>query len=132
MQGVAISRRRLLQASAITATAAATGAFGALADGAHREPVGFRLPLDCKFVGEPTQNGTYLQWQVDCGPAHNRAARGHLGEAAARQGWTLCMFGMARAVWVRDVYALVVFESSGAPGNYVKLTQRPRGTGECR
>ena len=91
----------------------------------------FTLPQGCAFVGSPVSTADQTEWKVDCGAAANRNARGTLGPAFAAQGWTSCGSGLATATWANSRFLLVVSESSGAAGEYPKLTQRLRITSAC-
>jgi hypothetical protein len=91
----------------------------------------FTLPQGCAFVGSPVSTADQTDWKVDCGAAANRNARGTLGPAFAAQAWTSCGSGLATATWVNSRFLLVVSESSGAAGDYPKLTQRLRTTSAC-
>lgn len=91
----------------------------------------FTLPQGRAIVGPPASTADQADWKVDCGVAANRNARGSLGSAFTAQGWTACGSGLATAAWANSRFLLVVSESSGAAGEYPKLTQRLRTTSTC-
>lgn len=91
----------------------------------------FTLPQGCAFVGSPVSTADQTDWKVDCGAAANRDARGTLAPAFARGGWTSCGTGLATALWANSRFLLAVSESSGAAGEYPRLTQRLRTTSAC-
>ena len=95
-------------------------------------PNGFSLPAGCSFVGPPVVGTGGTQWQVDCGSAANRDARGTLAPAFASQGWSSCGAVTATATWMKGDLRLLVAEGAGGSGSnaFPTLTQPsgPRGT----
>jgi hypothetical protein len=73
-------------------------------------------------VVAPVVGTVQTEWKIDCGAANNNA-RGVLGAALTRQGWTSCGSGLASAQWRKTDVMLTVSESSLAPGDYPRLTQ---------
>jgi hypothetical protein len=90
-------------------------------------PTGFALPQGCRPVGQPASelNADQVVWKIDCGAVANPAARQNLGPAAANQGWRSCGQGPTSLSWSKDGRTLAITESSGAVGDYPRLTLRP-------
>src|SRR6267142_3320844 len=95
------------------------------ATSASPAPVGFVLPQACAFVATPSIALAQTDWWIDCGQAKDRDIRGTLAPDLVRQGWTSCGSGLAGAQWRKGNAALVLSESSLAPGDYPRLTQPP-------
>ncbi len=91
-------------------------------------PTGFVLPQACAFVRQPELGADQTYWWVDCGAQLNRDARGTLGTALVQQGWTRCGPAAATEAFYKGTTRIVVVESSLAPGDYPRFSQRP-GTG---
>jgi hypothetical protein len=85
-------------------------------------PTGFVVPQACAYVVPPVVGTVQTEWKIDCGAANNNA-RGILGAALTRQGWTSCGSGLASAQWRKADVMLTVSESSLAPGDYPRLSQ---------
>ena len=85
-------------------------------------PTGFVVPQECAYVVAPVVGTVQTEWKIDCGAANNNA-RGVLGAALTRQGWTSCGSGLASAQWRKTDVMLTVSESSLAPGDYPRLSQ---------
>ncbi len=93
------------------------------ATAASPAPPGFTLPQACAFVATPSVAPAQTDWLVECGASRDRDARGTLAPELTRQGWSLCGSGLAAAQWRKGTTALVISESSLAPGDYPRLTQ---------
>jgi hypothetical protein len=93
------------------------------ATAASPAPTGFMLPQACAFVATPSVSPAQIDWLIECGPSKDRDTRGALAPELTRQGWTLCGSGLAVAQWRKGNTALLVSESSLAPGDYPRLTQ---------
>jgi hypothetical protein len=104
----------------------AEGTFPATA--ARPAPTSFTLPQACAFVRPPEVGADQTYWWVDCGAQLNRDARGTLGTALVQQGWTRCGPAAATEAFYKGTTRIVVVESSLAPGDYPRFSQRP-GTG---
>jgi len=87
-------------------------------------PIGFVLPQICAFVGDPVVEPERTVWRYDCGPELNRNARDALRDALTTQGWTTCGPALASETWRKAGLALTISESSLAPGDYPRLSQR--------
>jgi len=101
------------------------------ATSASPAPVGFVLPQACAFVATPSIALAQTDWWIDCGQAKDRDIRGTLAPDLVRQGWTSCGSGLAAAQWRKGNAALVLSESSLAPGDYPRLTQPPGALAGC-
>jgi hypothetical protein len=86
-------------------------------------PSGFTLPQACAFVATPSVSVAQTDWLIECGPSKDRDARGTLAPELIRQGWSLCGSALAAAQWRKGNTALLISESSLAPGDYPRLTQ---------
>ena len=94
-------------------------------------PIGFALPGACAYVSPGTPSGRRTLWQIDCGVAGRRDARGLLGPALGSQGWTSCGPATATQTWRKGDWALSVSEASGEPISYISLSQSPRQIVTC-
>jgi hypothetical protein len=90
-------------------------------------PTGFALPQGCRYGGQPTSelNADQVVWKVDCGAVANASARQNLGQVLTTQGWRACGLGPMTLSWFKDGRTLAITESSGATGDYPRLTLRP-------
>jgi hypothetical protein len=86
------------------------------------------LPQTCAFVGDPVVEPDRTEWRYDCGPELNRDARGALRDALTSQRWTTCGPALASETWLKDGLSLRISESSLAPGDYPRLSQRRAST----
>jgi hypothetical protein len=93
------------------------------ATAASPAPSGFTLPQACVFAATPSVSPVQTDWLIECGPSKDRDARGTLAPELTRQGWTLCGSALAAAQWRKGNTALLISESSLAPGDYPRLTQ---------
>ena len=93
-------------------------------------PTGFVPPQSCAYAAPPAVSTDQTDWKVDCGAGNNNG-RGTLGPALTQQGWTSCADGLATAQWRKNNVMLSVAESSGAPGDYPRLTQFARVVSPC-
>jgi len=89
---------------------------------------GFVVPQACAYVRPPEVVTDKTSWWVDCGAELNRDARGTLGPSLAQQGWTACGPAAATETFFKGTLRIVVVESSLAPGDYPRFTERA-GTG---
>ena len=85
----------------------------------------FTLPSGCTYVAVPTTDADQVtvRWQFDCGVTANRDARGAVGPAFTKQGWTMCASGLANQTWRQSTSRLTVSEGAGGPGGYPVLVQ---------
>lgn len=107
---------------ATTAVAIATASPDVIAS----TPVDFRLPSGCVYKTQAAPSGNGSEWRVDCGVDGNRDARGTLGKALLAQGWTLCSMVTATGTWGKGELNTWVVETSGSPGDYIRLGQNPK------
>ena len=89
-------------------------------------PIGFSVPAGCRFVAAPVVGADGSEWRYDCGAVANHDARGVLAAALTAQRWTLCSSVTATATWGKGALRLLIAESSGAAGDYPRLTQPAR------
>jgi hypothetical protein len=85
----------------------------------------FTLPAGCAYVARPASDPDQVsvRWQFDCGTTANRDARGALGPAFTKQGWTVCSSGLANQTWRQSSSRLTVSEGAGGAGGFPVLTQ---------
>jgi len=95
---------------------------------AKPSPTGFVVPQTCAFIRPPELGADQTSWWVDCGAQLNNNARGTIGAALMQQGWTACGPATATETYYAGAMRIVVVESSLAPGDYPRFTERP-GTG---
>ena len=94
-------------------------------------PLGLVVPQACAFVVTPLIGADQTEWKLDCGVANNNNARGTFGPALAAQGWSSCGAGAANEYWRKADVMLGVSESSLAPGDYPRITQKQRIAAPC-
>jgi hypothetical protein len=91
-------------------------------------PIDFVLPETCAFIGDPVVEPERTVWRYDCGPELNRNARDALRDALTAQGWTTCGPALASETWLKAGLALTISESSLAPSDYPRFSQRRAST----